>query len=463
MAPHVRARQAFAGQTPSAEAKIAADAYIFGYPLVLMDTTRRLMTAVSRPNGSRAPINQFAHKRAFPDARFTDVVSPNADTLYSIAWLDLSAEPIVLSVPPMGDRYYVMQLLDAWTNVFASPGSRTTGSAKRDFAIVGPWWSGGLPPNVREIRSPTNIVWVVGRTETDGKSDCSQVHAIQNQYLLTRLSAWGDAHATSEQAHVDATVDSTLSPVEQVARMSAASFFDRLNLLMANNPPSQADARALAEFATIGVAPGRPFIENGHDNPIAAGVSAARDRLIAAAGRQPANRVNGWDVCPDNMGRYGTDYLVRAVVALMGLGANLRDDAIYQRATRDADGQLLNGANKYVVRFAKGALPPVRAFWSITLYNPQQRFIDNVLDRYAIGDRDNLTFGNDGSLVLYIQRESPGIAHSSNWLPAPEGPFTLLLRLYWPAKAILDGRWKPPAIEKVPDGDAFGVGPSLQL
>ena len=461
MAPHVRARQASASQQTSVQARLAAEAYIFGYPLVLMDTTRRLMTAVTKPNESRAPMNHFAHRREFPDARFAGVASPNADTLYSVAWLDLAPEPLVLSLPPMADRYYVMQLLDAWTNVFASLGQRTTGSGGGDVAIVGPWWSGTLPPGVKEVRAPTNVVWVIGRTETHGKSDYPAVHEVQDRYRLTALSSWGIESPELRNTHVDLTADTEATPVEQVARMDAASFFDRLNVLMAGNPPSVADAEARAQFASIGIAPGRTLAAHGEENALDAGASAAHDRLIAAAGRQLGEIVNGWEIPPRTIGRYGTDYLLRAVVALVGLGANLSEDAMYPHTARDVDGQPLTGANKYVVRFPKGSLPPVRGFWSITMYNAQQRFIDNVIDRYAIGDRDNLTFGKDGSLTLYIQHESPGIAHTSNWLPAPTGSFNLIMRLYWPARSILDGVWKPPAVERIDDGGSLGITPGF--
>jgi hypothetical protein len=426
-----------------------------------MDATRRLMTAVTKSNGSRAPMNHFAHRRQFPDAKFTTVVSPNADTLYSVAWLDLAPEPIVLSLPPMADRYYVMQLLDAWTNVFASLGQRTTGSAGVNVAIVGPWWSGTLPPDVKEVRAPTNLVWVIGRTETHGKRDYPAVQAVQDRYKLTGLSSWGTETIELGNVHVDPAAETETTPVEQVARMGAASFFDRLNVLMASNPPRVADAEAVARFASIGVAPGLTLTVQGAGHWLDAGASVAHDRLIAAAGRQLGERVNSWDLPPRNIGRYGTDYLLRAAVALIGLGANLPEDAMYPHATRDADGQSLTGANKYFVRFPKGSLPPVRGFWSITMYDAQQRFVDNVIDRYAIADRDNLTFGKDGSLTLYIQHESPGIAHTSNWLPAPEGSFNLIMRLYWPARAILDGVWKPPAVERVDDGGSLDITPGF--
>lgn len=454
MPPQVTTQRTVAGETTSLEARLAADAYIFGYPLVLVDTTCRVMTAVARPNGALAPLNQVAHRRTFPDPSSNNLVAPNADTLYSTAWLDLTAEPMVLSVPAMGDRYYVIQLLDAWTNVFASPGSRTTGSAKRDFVIVGPWWSGRLPPALMELRAPTNIVWLIGRIETDGPRDYAAVHAIQNRCLLAPLSCWErEGREIEETRPLLPPADMRSTPVEQVARMDATAFFERLNTLMATNPPGVADAAALDQFASIGIAPGQAGRGDGPESALAAGVSAARDHLIAAAAKPQGERVDGWRISPSNMGRFGTDYLSRAVVALLGLGANLREDAVYAHATVDADGESLHGANRYVVRFRKGALPPVRGFWSVSMYDTSRRFIENVLGRYAIGDRDNLTFSNDGALTLYVQHQSPGIAYSSNWLPAPAGHFSLIMRLYWPAQAVLDGAWKPPAVQRLYDNE----------
>ncbi len=428
---------------------IAADAYVFGYPLVLMDVTRRLSTAVPAPAGTRAPMNQFVHVRAFPDATFTDVVSPNADTLYSIAWLDLSAEPIVLSVPEMGKRYYLMPLLDAWTNVFSSPGTRTTGNGKQDFAIVGPKWSGTLPNGLTEIKAPTSMVWLIGRTQTNGKADYDAVHAIQDQYRLTPLSAWGTAYSPPTGVPVDATIDTKTPPVQQVAAMDAATFFGRLNALMAANPPAAADAPAVARFATIGVGAGRALDPKGLDASLDAGMKAAETRLQEQINARHKASAKSWDVMPPTMGKYGTDYALRTMVAVIGLGANLSDDAIYPVATSDSEGQPLTGANRYVIRFAKSALPPVQAFWSVTMYNAKQAFIANSLNRYAIGDRDKLKYDADGSLTLYLQHDAPGTDKETNWLPAPTDSFNVVLRLYWPSEEIVDGTWKAPPVERV--------------
>jgi hypothetical protein len=434
-------------------AKIAEDAYVYAYPLVLQDITRQVMTAVPKAGEHKAPVNHFAHFQTFPDATFTDVVSPNVDTLYSVAWLDLSKEPMVLSVPEMGKRYYLMQMLDAWTNVFADPGTRTTGNGKGDFAIVGPAWQGKLPEGVKEIKAPTNYVAVGGRTQTNGKEDYAGVHAIQKQYRLTPLSAWGKDYTPPDNVPVDKGVDLKTPPVEQVAKMDAATFFARVNALMKDNPPAAADADVVKRFAAIGVAPGKAFDPAKLDRAVAKGIqrgaSAGLEKIVAEAKKPQGKTVNNWSVMIDKMGRYGTDYSFRAIIALIALGANLPEDAVYPRATADADGKPLSGANRYEIRFLKGQTPPVGAFWSVTMYNSKQFFVDNPLNRFSIGDRDKLRFNDDGSLTLYIQHESPGKDKESNWLPAPGDEFNLIMRLYWPRKEILDGTWKPPAVERI--------------
>jgi hypothetical protein len=430
---------------------IGAEAYIYGFPLVLMDVTRRVTTNVPQPGENAAPINQLGHKRSFPDDTFTAVVTPNADTLYSFAFLDLSNGPVVLSVPEMG-RYYLMQMLDAWTNVFASPGTRTTGNGKGHFAVVGPGWKGKLPEGVRELRSPTNLVWVIGRTQTNGEKDYPAVRAIQDQYKLTPLSAWSQPWTPPANVPVDKSVDMETPPVKQAVKLDAATFFTRLSALMQDNPPAPVDAEALQRFAAIGIVPGEPFQFSQLDPAVARGleqgVSLGRAKIFAEAKQPHGKVVNGWEFMND-VGRYGTDYLWRAVVALVGLGANLPEDALYPRRTVDSDQRPLHGMNQYVIRFAKDQLPPVDAFWSISMYNSRQTFVKNPIHRYAIGDRDHLAFDADRSLTLYLQKDSPGKDKESNWLPTPAESFNLFMRLYWPKKEILDGSWKPPQVKNV--------------
>jgi len=435
---------------------IATLGYIYGYPLVLMDVSRAAWPA---------PINHFDHTSEFPDDRFTDVVSPNVDTLYSSAWLDLGREPIVLAVPDLGRRYYTMQLLDAWSNVIASPGTRTTGNGKGAFAIVGPGWRGDVPSTVEAIQAPTNMVWIIGRTYTEGKKDYEAVHAIQRQYQLVSLSAWaksGDAKATASTAAAGPTAPATgapsrsrsdaTPPVVQVDKLGAGPFFARLTKLMKANPPTANDEPIVQRLARLGMAPGAPFdlgqLPASIVDAIEGGVAAARARLHGTTMAALGKPVNGWRIQLD-LGRYGTNYELRAGVALLGLGANLAEDAVYPGTDVDATGQPLSGENRYLLRFQPGELPPVKAFWSITMYDDKHFLVANPLGRHALGDRDPIRAEPDGALELFIQRDDPGPERRSNWLPAPAGGFNLIMRLYQPKPAVLDGTWAPPALVRV--------------
>ena len=443
-----------ANEVATAARATAQDAYVFGYPLLLADATRAKQTNVPHVQNGLAPMNQIVNNKTFPDATYTDVVSPNADTLYSTAWLNLETEPIVLSVPDTHGRYYLMPMLDAWTNVFSSPGKRTTGTGKANFVVTGPNWTGALPQGLKEIKSPTDIVLLAGRTQANGKADFAAVNAIQAQYKLTPLGAWGKPYTSPAEMPTDSNVDMKMPPVEAVAAMDAPTFFNRLAILMKNNPPAAADAPMVAKLATIGIVPGQSFDidKSGSDiaKAISDGVEDGRKRVIEL-GHNPGNAklVNGWLTIVNDIGSYGTNYDARAGVAWVGFGANIPQDAIYPLTRVDADGNPLNGANKYIVHFDKGQSPPINAFWSLTMYNAKQAFVANPINRYAIGDRDKLKIDPDGSFDIYLQHDSPGTGKESNWLPADSGSFNVILRMYWPKEAVLSGDWTPPPIKKV--------------
>jgi len=435
------------------EAGVEAVAY--GFPLVIMDATRKKISNVATAGPSAAPINQFANMPQFPDASFKDVVRANVDTLYSSAWLDLSKEPIVLSVPDTNGRFYLMPMIDAWTNIFASPGKRTTGTKAGHFAITGPGWTGTLPAGMQQLKSPTNMVWIIGRTQTNGPKDYPAVQAIQKQYKLTPLSAFGKPY-TPVPGVVDPTVDMKLAPVEAVAKMGTAAFFDRMAALMKDNPPPAADAPVLTKLAKIGIVPGQKFDPAKLDPAVAKGLEKALPvamEKLTAASKETGAPVNGWRVPSMKLADFGTDYGTRAVVALVGLGANLAADAVYPSAFVDGEGKPLSGANKYVLHFDKGEEPPVNAFWSVTMYNPQSFFVANPINRFAVSSWMPFKKNADGSLDIYIQNQSPGKDKESNWLPAPEGDFNLTMRMYWPKEkdpTILNGSWKPPAVKVAP-------------
>lgn len=439
------------GQTspsPTEARAIAERAYIFAYPLVLMEFTRR--NAVE--HGALGETNRFANAPAFPDATFHAVIRPNADTLYSSAWLDLAKEPLILHVPDTRDRYYLMQFMDAWTETFSIPGKRTTGTTEGWFAIVGPGWKGSLPDRAQRIDSPTNMVWLLGRTQTNGVSDYENVHAIQRGYVLMPLSLYPDGPKQAAPVAQRRPAPSSATPPVQVARLTPAEFFSTFAQLLVKNPPHKGDEPRMAELARIGIEPGKPFRPEalGPEGATAVdeGAQTAAKRLEAAEGALGRPGKTGWTGGGNKVGRYGTDYAARAVVARIGLGANPPEDAVYMHCAQDAEQHPLDGANQYRIHFEKNQTPPVRAFWSVTMYSEDGYFIPNSVNRFAIGDRDPLKFNDDGSLDLYIQHQAPAGAKDSNWLPAPPAKFNLSLRMYWPKDEVLGGKWVPPAVTR---------------
>jgi hypothetical protein len=449
-----RAQPSDAGgaQAPGQAVRDAAiEAYIFGYPLVTMETTRRVTTNAAKVEGLRGPMGQFASAREYPSAAFKDVTAPNADTLYSSGWLDLAKEPWVLHVPDEHGRYYLMPMLNGWTDVFADPGTRTTGTAAGDFAIVGPGWHGELPPGVEELRSSTNMVWIIGRTYCTGTpEDYAAVHAIQAEYKLVPLSAWGKPY-TPPSGTVDPAIDMKTPVREQVERMDTVSFFTMLATLIKQNPPYAEDAPVVARLKRIGLVPGQDFDPSKIASaPGIQDVPKLAIERIAAHFLSAGEDLNGWVFFKPG-GRYGTDYIQRALITRYGLGCNLTDDAVYPTTTTDAAAGKLDGANKYVMRFTRGQTPPVRGFWSLTMYDAQYFFVANPLNRYTLSARNALKASPDGAIELLIQASSPGPDKEANWLPAPNGPFVLMMRLYWPKDrppSLLDGTWKPPPVEK---------------
>ena len=378
----------------------------------------------------------------------------NVDTLYSSAFLDLRSEPQVLSVPDTRGRYYLLPMMDAWSNVFATPGSRTTGAEGADFVITGPSWTKALPAGMQEIKAPTNVVWILGRTQTNGPADYAAVHAIQTGFKLAPLSLYGKPFTPPEGA-VDPSADMSTPPVEELQRMTGVEFFSVLAELISNTPTPVADAPMLEGLAKIGVIPGRSFDASGLDPAIAKSLEGAVSRAVTTLqgkAKEMGVAVNGWRIPKMNIAAFGTDYDTRAFIALIALGANLPADALYPTAFVDDEGKPLNGAHQYVLHFEPRMTPPVNAFWSVTMYDPQSFFVDNPINRYAISSWMPLKRSTDGSLDIYIQCESPGKSKEANWLPSPDGGFNVTLRMYWPndqSPSILDGSWKPPAVRKV--------------
>ncbi len=430
----------------------AVDVYVYGYPLVTMDMTRKQMTNVAKADAGHAPIGQLVRMRTYPAVDYHAVTAPNADTLYTTTWLDVSNEPWVFSIPDMGDRYYLLPMLDGWTDVFQVPGKRTTGGKAQKYAITGPGWSGTLPAGVTEYKSPTGIVWILGRIYCTGTpEDYAKVHALQDKFSLVPLSSYGKAY-TPLPGEVDANFDMKTAVRDQVDAMSVNEYFNYLAKLMKTNPPAAEDAPIVAKMATIGLVPGQDFDPSKlgpFDKEAIKAVPKLAQVKIMEYFKKAGVPVNGW-MFTTKTGIYGTEYLNRALITAIGLGANRPQDAVYPTGEKDASGNDFDAASKkYVIHFDKGQMPPVDGFWSITMYDEHYFFVPNPLNRYNVSQRNKFISNADGSVDLYIQADSPGKDKEANWLPAPKAKFIPMLRLYWPKEtppSIIDGTWKPPAI-----------------
>jgi hypothetical protein len=434
-----------------------------------MDVTRRQLTNVEAGKSELGgPMNAFTNVQAFPSADARSVVRPNFDTLYSSGWLDLTEEPVIVSAPDTGGRYYLLPMLDMWSNVFASPGSRTTGTQAGNFIIVPPGWGPNLrqklieefrlPTDIQRIDAPTPYVWIIGRTKTDGPADYDAVHKIQAGYKITPLSQWGKEPKPVE-AKIDPAIDMKTPPKVQVDAMPAAKYFAYAAELLKLHSPHITDQPIVAQMRRIGIEPGKSFDFAALDPAVQKALESApadAQKLMAWKLSTLARVANGWSMNTDTMGVYGNYYLKRAVVAQVGLGANLPEDAIYPLNLADDTGRPLDGANKYTIHFDKETLPPVGAFWSITAYDPEGFQVANSLNRFAVSSWMPFNTNPDGSLDLYFQNESPGAGLEVNWLPAPKGPFNLTIRLYAPKQEALTGKWSPPPVKR---SDTAAEGP----
>jgi hypothetical protein len=449
-----------AAQSTSADEAqtIAAEAYLYFYPLVTMDLTRKqLINSDPKITGIGGPPNTFDNIQAYPTADMRAVVRPNFDTLYSSAWVDLRREPMVVSVPDTGGRYYLLPMLDMWTDVFASPGWRTTGTKAVNFLLTPPGWSGKVPAGFTRISAPTPYVWIIGRTKTDGPADYAVVHEIQKGYKITPLSGWGKPRVAVKQT-IDPSVDVKTPPKKQVDTMAGDKFFAYAAELLKVNPPHITDEPIIARLKRIGFEAGKSFDVTKLDPSVRKAIDdapAQAQKLMEWKLPTMARVANHWSMNTDTMGVYGNYYLKRAIIAEQGLGANLPEDAIYPINLGDENGKALDGANKYIIRFTKDALPPVDAFWSITLYDPEGFQVANPINRFAVSSWMPFKRDADGSLTLYFQNENPGSDREVNWLPAPKGPFNLTMRLYAPKSEALTGLWNPPAIKRA-DSDTVG-------
>ncbi|NNN01253.1 MAG: DUF1254 domain-containing protein [Acidimicrobiaceae bacterium] len=430
--------------------RLALEAFLYFYPLVLMETTRAVSTNWSA--GERvgvAPMGMFAHAAVFPPANFRTIVRPNFDTLYSSAWIDVAKEPSIISIPQIRDRFFMLPLYDMWTDVFASPGTRTNGTEPFSFALCDPQWRGTLPSGVARIDAPTPVVWALGRTETRGVADYGAVHAIQAQLRLAPLSTW------PEEPHVenlkDRDIDMKTPPMLQIDRMTSSEFFHKASHLVARQRAHITDWGMTTRLERAGLVAGQPFILEHQSDEVIGAFETAPQRALQAINtraRTLAALVNGWSTIAD-LGVYGNSYLKRAMIARWGLGANPTEESIYPNLQVDSEGRRLHGEHRYRLRFTPEEIPPVDAFWSLTVYDRQGYHVANEIDRFALGDRDPLVYAEDGTLEIRFAHERPEDHQLSNWLPIPNADFVVTMRLYLPRESALVQRWNPPALQRI--------------
>jgi hypothetical protein len=446
---------ALSGVCEEAADEAGTDAYIYGIAPMEFVRQAREQTSVTVPNSlSDAPINQFGSARqlATATAGHEVFVQPNNDTLYSMAHLKLSNTALVLHVPKVPhNRYYVMQFLDPYTNVFAYVGTRTTGDGAHNFLLVGPGWRGKNPRHLRVLRSPYNLAWIAGRTLVYGPHDLPEVHRIQNGYRLIPLRYFlkrGLKWRPRRPKRIITTHTNVSEP-------TGVTFFDRLGDALANSPPPAADQPILSELRTVGIGPGLHPSQEHLSAAVLQGLAEASNgghayvtNMRTTYALQSALQNHGWFVPFADTGEFGTDYQWRAIVALYGLAANRPVEAVYTIGVIDQTDEMLNGAHDYVIHFPAGQLPPARYFWSLTMYDANFLLVPNAINRYALGNRSPLSYNPDGSLDIYVQH-SPPAGHESNWLPAPaSGNFEVTLRMYGPSQSVIDDTYTYPQIER---------------
>jgi hypothetical protein len=445
--------------SPAEARRIAEAGYIFGLPIV-MNYGTMYEYAVDRSSAEfKAPFNELKNEARVYTYRDTAIITPNSDTPYSFAWLDLRVEPIVVSVPAVDkSRYYVVQVVDGSTYNYGYIGSRATGNEAGDYMVVGPEWQGETPPGIKKVFRPGTLFSVTGiRTQLFTLDDMPNVVAVQAGYKVQPLSAYLRRPAPPAAPAI------AFPPIN--AELARSNFFEYLAFALQFGPPAANEAAIRADLARIGVGPGKTFtfkdLPTEHKQEIAAGMKAGQAKVDEAVATAGAN-INGWRVSSllGDATFFNGDWLRRAAGAQAGIYGNSAVEATYPITRTDAEGQTLDGSkNNYTLTFAAGETPPVNAFWSVTMYDGKTQFlIQNPINRYLINSPmvPSLIKGADGSLTLYIQNKSPGAGKEANWLPAPDGPIYLVMRLYWPKETppsilpVGHGTWRPPGIKRLP-------------
>ena len=431
---------------------IAKEAYIYGFPLV--DNYRVQHSYFVDKDGAsyKASWNTLVNIPRVYTPEDTAIQTPNSDTPYSFVGLDLRGEPIVLTVPAIEkSRYFTIQLIDAYTHNFAYIGSRTTGNNGGTYMIAGPNWKGETPKGVTQvIQSETEFVFAAYRTQLFGPEDMDNVKQVQAGYKAQPLSGFLGQPSPTAAASID-----FIKPLTPETQRSSVEFYSILNFVLQFCPTVPSEQDLMARFAKIGIGPGQTFDATKLSPEMKTALEQGMaDALAEFAAFQ--KRIDAGEFTSGQM--FGTreylknNYLLRMAGAVNGIYGNSKDEAIYPLFALDANGQKLDGTNRYTLRFEPSQLPPANAFWSLTMYRmPEILLVDNPIDRYLLNSTmlSQFNMDDDGGLTLLVQHESPGKDQEANWLPAPKGWFMPVMRLYWPKQEALDGTWTPPAIKKV--------------
>ncbi len=441
-------------QTTKPAFETLVEAYLYGYPMLTMGYTHKVSTNVEEPNGlGKAPLNQWANMTKFPKYGFTAVVRPNLDTYYSLVYADVSKEPLYIEIPAT-ERYYLIPILNNFGDVEESLGSRTTGQEMVKFVLAGPNTETKFPEDMKVIRSSTSLNWVLGRVavknDEDGKEE---VENFQKKLVCVPYSEKDNPDYVAPKGTINP--DYALVPMDKVDGLSIEDYFNEMMTLMVNNPPREEDVPFMEQFLNVGITPGGKFDISAY-TPVQQekikSIPAMVQKKFAEMTAKPMseNMQNGWNVITKGLGEYGTNYALRAYVTKIGYGANTAEDAIYPNTAVDMDGNSYNGSNKYVLHFDADKLPPVKGFWSLTMYDKKGFLVDNEIDRYVLGSQKELTYNEDGSLDIYIQAKAPE-GKESNWLPSTQAgeEFELTFRMYYPEETIINRSWQMPGVQKV--------------
>ena len=452
MLPFVGCKKAEEKVKEEAAYLVGMEEYVYGYPLVMMDVTREVTTAATTSGEYSAPINQFARIRTYVSPDYKNVVRISVNSLWSFGFVDLDVEPAIVSLPDMDGRYIVMQAVNMWTDDFGTAGTRTNGGKAANYIIVGPKWNGTAPKDVDQLwKCSTRYAWVLVQMAAASPADFPAVHVKQDQLKITPLSSWGRPYTPPSNVPVNPNADLTATPFDQVRLMTGATFFARLAKILPDNPPYSSDDKMIERLKKLGVEAGKPFDPTKLDPGILKGINEAPAEVNKkfVTGPYEMNAVNGW-INMLNLGAYGKDYSTRAFIANVGLGALPKEDAVYPSAFVDSTGTALDGDHKYVMHFPKDRLPPSAVnVWSISPYR-DNFYVRNVLNRYGILSSMPLKYNGDGSLDVYLQKDSPGKDKESNWLPVPpSGSYNVTVRVYRPKQSIIDGTYHLPPLTEV--------------